>query len=307
MLQPKVGWMEYHARPVLYFILSLILVFAASLIGGLVPLWGRLTHRGMQVTLSFVAGIMVSVSLFDLLPHAFHMHGHGEGGLEASIIPVLLWVVAGFLGIFLLERFICFHHHDAPSEESDHSHCHETTWVGALVGLCIHGLLAGIAMGGAWGAGESAWLGILLAIMLHKPFDGLALVTLMHSAGQTRARCLLFNLAYALVTPVGAIIGHVGIGGESAMAGASLAFAAGLFLCIALSDLLPELQFHRHDRLLLSFALVLGLSLGWASSVVVDHGHDHGVIEEHDHDHAEEGHEHSMLLREVGLNRSKSG
>ena len=39
--------------PVLYFLLSLILVFGVSVIGGLVPLWGRLTHRGMQVTLEF--------------------------------------------------------------------------------------------------------------------------------------------------------------------------------------------------------------------------------------------------------------
>ncbi len=301
------GSMEYHALPVLYFLLSLILVFGVSVLGGLVPLWGRLTHRGMQVTLSFVAGIMVSISLFDLLPHAFSMHAHGGDGLESSIGPVLMWVVAGFLCIFLLERFICFHHHDAPSEHSEHPHCHETTWAGALLGLCIHGLLAGIAMGGAWAAGESAWLGILVAILLHKPFDGLALVTLMRAGGQARTRCILFNLAYATVTPVGALVGYFGMGEEGAMAGASLAFAAGLFLCIALSDLLPELQFHRHDRLLLSVALVLGLSLGWAASTVVDHDHVHEAIEEHDHDHAGDELDHSMLLHEAGLNRSNSG
>jgi zinc and cadmium transporter len=41
----------------------------------------------------------------------------------------------------------------------------------------------------------------------------------------------------------------------------ALAFSAGTFLCISLSDLLPELQFHRHDRVKLSIALVLGLML----------------------------------------------
>jgi zinc and cadmium transporter len=44
------------------------------------------------------------------------------------------------------------------------------------------------------------------------------------------------------------------------MAGA-LAFSAGTFLCIALSDLLPELQFHSHDRLKLSIALLAGFAL----------------------------------------------
>jgi len=302
MLQPMVASMEYDVRPVLYFLLSLILVFGVSVLGGLVPLWGRLTHRGMQVTLSFVAGIMVSVSLFDLLPHAFEMHAHGEGELEEAIVPVLMWVVAGFLSIFLLERFICFHHHDPPCGEADHEHGHDTTWLGALAGLCIHGLLAGIALGGAWAGGDSAWMAILLAIILHKPFDGLALGTLMSAAGQSRTRRHLMNLAYGTVTPVGAIIGSMGLGDGGTLTAAALAFAAGLFLCIALSDLLPELQFHRHDRLLLSFALLLGLSLGWAAGEVVDHGHHEEALQEQDHHD-----DHSMLLHDAVLNRSNSG
>jgi zinc and cadmium transporter len=69
----------------------------------------------------------------------------------------------------------------------------------------------------------------------------------------------------------------------------ALAFSAGMFLCIASSDLLPELQFHRHDRIGLSAALVVGLAFAFAlarleaaSHVHIDEpAHDH-----HDHDHA---------------------
>ena len=42
-------------------------------------------------------------------------------------------------------------------------------------------------------------------------------------------------------------------------AGQVVQLSAGTFLCISLSDLLPELQFHHHDRGKLSAALVLGL------------------------------------------------
>src|SRR5262249_52888265 len=45
------------------------------------------------------------------------------------------------------------------------------------------------------------------------------------------------------------------------LTGAALAISAGTFLFIALSDLLPEVQFHRHDRVPLSLALILGLLL----------------------------------------------
>jgi zinc and cadmium transporter len=55
---------------------------------------------------------------------------------------------------------------------------------------------------------------------------------------------------------------------------AALAFSAGTFLCIALSDLLPELQFHEHDRLKLSLALLGGFAL-MAATAFGEHGHDH--------------------------------
>jgi zinc and cadmium transporter len=43
--------------------------------------------------------------------------------------------------------------------------------------------------------------------------------------------------------------------------GYALAFCAGSFLCIASADLLPELQFHSHDRFKLSAALIAGLAV----------------------------------------------
>ena len=49
--------------------------------------------------------------------------------------------------------------------------------------------------------------------------------------------------------------------------GYALAFCAGSFLCIASSDLLPELQFHSHDRLKLSAALLPGLTV----AIIIKH------------------------------------
>jgi zinc and cadmium transporter len=67
-----------------------------------------------------------------------------------------------------------------------------------------------------------------------------------------------------LAIPVGIALFLLGIGAESStgpLLAYSLAFSAGTFLCISLSDLLPELQFHDHDRGKLSVALLLGLAL----------------------------------------------
>ena len=55
-----------------------------------------------------------------------------------------------------------------------------------------------------------------------------------------------------------------------------------MFLCVSLSDLLPELQFHRHDRVLLTIALILGLGVAWLAGQF--HHHEHGDLG-HDEPH----------------------
>ena len=57
--------------------------------------------------------------------------------------------------------------------------------------------------------------------------------------------------------------------------GSALAFAAGTFVCVATSDLLLELQFHAHDRVKLSVALLAGLVLAAAIGKFETSGHDH--------------------------------
>ena len=52
----------------------------------------------------------------------------------------------------------------------------------------------------------------------------------------------------------------------------------GTFLFIALSDLLPEVQFHRHDRVPLSLALVFGVVLMGGIALLEGHDH-HGCLE----------------------------
>jgi zinc and cadmium transporter len=94
----------------------------------------------------------------------------------------------------------------------------------------------------------------------------LTIVSLMLRAGVPRPRAHLVNLTFALMIPAGVALYFLGLGrlGQaeaSHTSAAALAFSAGTFLCIALSDLLPELQFHSHDRVKLSAALLAGLVL----------------------------------------------
>jgi zinc and cadmium transporter len=54
---------------------------------------------------------------------------------------------------------------------------------------------------------------------------------------------------------------------------AALGFSAGAFICIALADLLPEVQFHSHDRLKLTASFAVGLMIALALGVLEPHYH----------------------------------
>jgi hypothetical protein len=90
----------------------------------------------------------------------------------------------------------------------------------------------------------------------------------MVASRASRRSLRLVTLAFALVTPVGALLFFIGAGhlatAHPAWLGQALAFCAGTFLCIACADLLPELQFHSHDRVKLSLGLLAGVAVAVA-------------------------------------------
>ena len=259
------------------------LIVLASLAGGWVPLVARLTHTRTQLLMSFVAGMMLGVGVFHMLPHATHEIG--------SIDRAVWWLMIGLLVMFFLQRLFHFHQHGPsemePPHNHDHDHDHEhahghahgsrgvhkLNWVGVAVGLTLHTLMDGIALAAsveveALGHREATTslfgLGTFLAVVLHKPLDAMAITTLMVASNwPVRARHVV-NVLFALVVPLGAALFYLGIqqvqADQQVVVGCALAFSAGTFLCISLSDLLPEVQFHTHDKLKLSLALVLGIA-----------------------------------------------
>ena len=272
------------------------LIVAVSLTGGWLPSLIDLNHTRMQTLVSFVGGLMLGIGVFHLLPHAVVELG--------SIDLSVRWMLFGILAMFLLIRAFHVHHHgpvelpdgsgtvvddsyhfrskdEANSHDHDHDnghghhhHANELSWMGIALGLSLHTLIDGIALG-AHVAADSAHevtlhlfgLGTFLGVLLHKPLDAVSITSLMAAGGWSKKARHLVNIGFALMCPVGAVLFVVGVnqlaGSQSLIIGCALAFAAGVFLCISLGDLLPEMEFHSHNRLRLTIALLLGVALAW--------------------------------------------
>jgi zinc and cadmium transporter len=270
--------------PALLLTIYCLLVLFASLAGGWFLLLVHLTHTRLQIAVSFVAGLMLGIALLHFLPDA-------DGQLH-SLDKTAAWMLGGFLAMFFVQRFFHFHHHDLPEGDPedccghDHSHEHlhdeehvhtladksakQLSWIGTALGLTFHSLLDGLALAAAVESGRQgnakiAGLGVALVVILHKPFDAMAVSTLMAAGGKSRLSRHVLNGLFALASPIGAVLFYLGAdefaGGGAPVLGYALAFCAGSFLCIASADLLPELQFHSHDRFKLSAALLAGLAV----------------------------------------------
>jgi zinc and cadmium transporter len=280
-----------------------VFILLASIAGGMIPVWFRLTHRGMQFAVSFVAGLMLGVGMLHMLPHAIADAMLGDGGnANRAVATTMWWMLCGFLAMFFIERFFCYHHHDVPGDDHDHildsanskrAGCdhhhhdeaahHDVTWSGAALGLFLHSLLNGVALAASvansHGEASLAGLGTFLVVFLHKPFDAMTIGMLMARGGYSLAWRHTVNGLFSLAIPLGVLVFYFGLtsstGGTSSnlISAYALAFSAGTFLCISSSDLLPELQFHQHDRGKLSAALVLGLAVAIAVAELEEANH----------------------------------
>lgn len=202
------------------------------------------------------------------------------------------------------------HHHGAGSDDNQHGHrhhhdpghadhvptCHAgvseaqeklrtagpvLTGAVAIVALSVHSFFDGVAIGAAGGAADGSSgalpLAVFLSVMIHKPMDGVSVSVLLLDAGVGRGKLWAVQIAYAALVPIGAaafVVTQGAITDAPLFIGYTLAFSAGTFLAIALTDLLPELHFHTHDRNKLSAALLAGLAVMWLTSFI-GHGDGH--------------------------------
>ena len=240
-----------------------LLIIAASLAGGMLPDWMRLTHKRLQLTMSYVGGLMLGIALLHLLPHA--------AGLS-SVNDAARAMLVGLLVMFLLLRMFHFHEHEplhpphAESIECGHDHdsshdhdvghemmrppaAHRLSWSGVAFGLSVHTLIDGMALAAAVEADLArsdrlaalAGLSVFLAVVMHKPLDAVSITSLMTAGGWSRKARLLVNGAFAAMCPLGALLFAVGIDAapfaamRASLLGFALAFSAGVFVCISMS------------------------------------------------------------------------
>lgn len=235
---------------VLWALGSVTIVSLVSLVGAaLFTVHKHILTKAMLVLISFSTGALFGDVFIHMLPEMVE-----EGTTGATWLLVL----TGILASFVLEKFIHWHHcHGDPSQEHHHA-----VGIMSLVGDVLHNALDGILVAGSYFVSIEVGIATTIAVVLHEiPQEISDLSILLHS-GYTRSKALFFNFLSGLSSIATAIAVLVFQSDFASIGEIVLPFAAGNFLYIAGSDLIPEL--HKETRLSRGALQLVGIVVGIA-------------------------------------------
>lgn len=240
-----------------YILIFTLLGSVVSLIGGVLLLFRESFAKSISHYLaSFAAGALLGTAFLDLLPEATHTAEEllGEGRGE---INIFLWALVGVLGFFLLERFLhWFHHHH------DHTQTRDKAVVSLVtLGDSLHNFIDGVAIAATFMVSIPLGVVTTIAVAAHEIPQEIGDFGILLHKGLKRTKVLVLNIVSALAALLGAILTY--LVGESIhdILPVLLSLAAGFFIYIAASDLIPEIhnQEKRKVAVIETLLLIIGV------------------------------------------------
>lgn len=253
-----------------------VLLFATvggvfSVIGGAILLKRRSSAEAIaKYGAPFAAGALLAAAFLDLLKEAGES-GKFEQGLSFALVGILVF--------FLLERFLSWFHHHHPHEE----HLHRDPKISMIViGDTLHNFIDGLAIGAAFLVSPEAGIVASLAVAAHEIPQEIGDFGLLLNKGMSKSKVLIVNLISASSAVFGALLlFSVGQNFEVNTI-PLLGLVAGMFIYIAVSDIIPQIHQESSKKVINLSAVLLifgALSVGIVSNIL------HAKIEQ---DHQEE-------------------
>jgi len=213
---------------------------AIALVGSVTLLFNEETLKKILLPLvSFAAGSLIGGAFFHLIPASLTS--------SDSDFMMFVWVVAGFSTFFALEQLLHWHHCQRASAD-----CKKPLTYLILIGDGLHNFLGGLAVASVFitdiRLGIMAWL----AAVAHEVPQELGDFGVLVHGGWSKSRALLFNVLFALTFLLGGLIAY--FVSFSIDVSFLIPFAAGNFIYIGASDLIPEVNEHDNVKVnLISF------------------------------------------------------
>jgi zinc and cadmium transporter len=204
-------------------------------------------HKLVLPLVALAAGSLLGGALFHMIPESVDTLGNE--------LRVYAWIAAGLYSFFVLEQFLHWHHCHRPLA------AHRPLGYLILVADALHNFVGGLAVASAFVVDHRLGLVTWLVAAAHEVPQELGDFGILVHSGWPRTRALVYNVASALTFLLGSLVAY-GLSGRVDVA-VLVPFAAGNFIYIAATDLLPEITTlpSLRDKTALSAGFATGLVL----------------------------------------------
>ena len=217
----------------------------------------ELLDRILLVLVSLAAGGLLGGAFLHLLPRAIAEYG------SEDTVPLFLYLLGGFCLFYVLEQFIHWHHHHTTTHE------HEPVSYLVLISDTLHNFIDGLVIAGAFLLGVDVGIVTAAAIALHEIPQEIGDFGVLVYGGFDRVHALVLNYLTQSTVILGGVVGYYLAGLLEGTPTFLLPFAAGNFIYIASSDLIPEIKGEENVRraavhfavFLLGIGVMLGIKL----------------------------------------------
>jgi zinc and cadmium transporter len=232
-------------------LMSVVLVSLISFVGMLtLSIRTEKLKKALIYFISFSAGALLGDAFIHLLPEITRENGFG--------IEVSFSLLGGILVFFVLEKIIHWRHFHTPMENKGHIHPFAYT---NLIGDGLHNFIDGLIIAASYLVNVPVGIATTLAVVLHEIPQEIGDFSVLLHAGLSKGKALFLNFLSALTAVLGAVIGLWLSGSIEGITKFLIPLAAGGFIYIAGSDLIPEL--HKHsDKLGKSVVQFIAFVLG---------------------------------------------
>ena len=226
---------------IFYSLASVIIVSLISLVGIFaLSMNEKLLRKYLYLLVSLAVGALLGGAFIHLIPESFKQIDNST--------QVSLEIIGGILFFFILEKFLHWHHHHGDAcENTKEGHIYP---VGRMILIAdgVHNFIDGIVIGAAYLVSIEAGVAATIAIILHEIPQEISDFGVLIHAGYTRARALWVNFLSALTAVLGTLAVLLSGSASENITVWLPPIAAGGFIYIAMSDLIPEMHKNKSTK-----------------------------------------------------------
>lgn len=232
------------------FMISFIITFIAgisTLVGGFIPfLKINNKERIILVSLAFAAGIMVAISILDLLPSSFGYLFSGYGFIKGIILVVLAFVI-GIITFLLMDKLL--------TKDVDNLY---RVGIFSMIAIIIHNVPEGIITFILSSSNVKLGLFLGISIALHNIPEGISIMVPIYYGSGNFKKAFLYTLIAGIAEPIGGVFFYILFRKyiNGLMLGLLFSFIAGVMIYLSIHELIPKSLEYKHRHLTTSFFMI---------------------------------------------------